>query len=146
MFFFFKFPARKNSAFGKEIFLAIWCQLLEIAVTLLWLPWNEFCFSWRRLSECAERITAVIFSGMEMSFHIIFLHLKTTNIYLIAISRDINRRNDAPRNYHDFKLQKLFNQLIFYTELVLNLFSSTLKTLSPKKMRLDLKIDLCCAG
>ncbi|KAL7641293.1 UNVERIFIED_CONTAM: hypothetical protein RMT77_008431 [Armadillidium vulgare] len=63
-------------------------------------PWNDYCFRGRGPSECAERITEVILSGMEAYIPYSFPSTKPNKPWFnSACSRAIRRRDAAFRNY-----------------------------------------------
>jgi hypothetical protein len=63
-------------------------------------PWNDYCFGRRDPSECAERITEVILSGMEAYIPFSFSSTKTNKPWFnSACSRAIRCRDAAFRNY-----------------------------------------------
>ncbi|KAL7634069.1 UNVERIFIED_CONTAM: hypothetical protein RMT77_015397 [Armadillidium vulgare] len=63
-------------------------------------PWNDYCFRGRGLSECTERITEVILSGMEAYIPYSFPSTKPNKPWFnSACSRAIRRRDAAFRDY-----------------------------------------------
>src|ERR1044072_2915097 len=63
-------------------------------------PWNDYCFRGRGPSECAERITEVILSGMEAYIPYSFPSTKPNKPWFnSACSRAIRRRDAAFREY-----------------------------------------------
>ncbi|KAL7646845.1 UNVERIFIED_CONTAM: hypothetical protein RMT77_002101 [Armadillidium vulgare] len=63
-------------------------------------PWNDYCFRGRGPSECAERITEVILSGMEAYIPYSFPSTKPNKPWFnSACSRAIRRRDAAFRDY-----------------------------------------------
>ena len=68
-------------------------------------PWNDYCFRGRSFLECAERITEVIFSGMEAYIPYFFPSTKSNNPWFnSACSRAIRRRDAALRDYHRLQI------------------------------------------
>ena len=63
-------------------------------------PWNDYCFRGRGPSECAERITEVILSGMEAYIPFSFPSTrKNKSWFNSSCSRAITHRDAAFRNY-----------------------------------------------
>src|ERR1700755_643843 len=63
-------------------------------------PWNDYCFRGRGPSECAERITEVILSGMEAYIPYSFPSTKPNKPWFNSTcSRAIRRRDAAFREY-----------------------------------------------
>jgi exonuclease III len=63
-------------------------------------PWNDYCFRVGGPSDCAERITEVILSGMEAFIPYTFPSTKPTKPWFnSACSRAIRHRDAAFRNY-----------------------------------------------
>ncbi|KAL7640560.1 UNVERIFIED_CONTAM: hypothetical protein RMT77_008835 [Armadillidium vulgare] len=63
-------------------------------------PWNDYCFRGRGPSECADRITEVILSGMEAYIPYSFPSTKPNKPWFnSACSRAIRRRDAAFRDY-----------------------------------------------
>ncbi|KAL7643214.1 UNVERIFIED_CONTAM: hypothetical protein RMT77_006505 [Armadillidium vulgare] len=64
------------------------------------LPWNDYCFRGKGPSECAERITEVILSGMEAYIPYSFPSTKPNKPWFnSACSRAIRHRDAAFRDY-----------------------------------------------
>jgi hypothetical protein len=63
-------------------------------------PWNDYCFGGRGPSECAERITEVILSGMEAYIPFSFPSTKQNKPWFNSnCTQAIHRRDTAFRNY-----------------------------------------------
>ena len=76
---------------------AIWSDLLSYFFDF---PRNEYYFRGRDPSECAERITEVIFSGLEVYIPYSFPSTKPNKPWFnSACSHAIRRRNAAFRDY-----------------------------------------------
>ncbi len=93
-------------------------------------PWNEYCFRTKDPSVCAQRITDVIVSAMEVSFHILFLLLMLKNlgsIMLVLVLSKIERL--ITKGTRTFQHLTIMHH-IFLPEIVPNLFFDSTRTLS----------------
>ncbi len=93
-------------------------------------PWNEYCFRTREPSVCAQRITDVIVSAMEVFIPHTFLLLMVKNLGLIMLGLVLSKierlLTKGTRTFQHLTIM----HYIFLPEIVPNLFFDSTRTLS----------------
>ena len=99
-------------------------------------PWNDYCFRGRDPSECAERITEVILSGMEAYIPYSFPSTKPNKPWFNSTcSRAIRRRNAAFRDYRRLQTPETLSIYISSRNRAKSILRDTKNSFFLKKMQ-----------